>query len=244
MSTDTISPLRHRMIEEDMNARKLCAGTQSGHIRSCKRFAAFLKRSPDTATAEDIRRFELHLSETGTRICNRNRIMTGLRFLFRVTLRRLDLAAEIYHIREPQKIPLVMSPDENAAPAGRRTALAAAPMPVLRRPHDRHRDLCARMRAQAPAFAASRGNQDRHLMMLSPLIDGGPDTRFSCWFIAGSDGAHISSLDWSATPPSIGSAYGRATRFHPRKPGSFELKRARRPQSSNLSKPKPAAKSP
>ena len=45
-------------------------------------------------------------------ICTRNRIMTGLRFLFRVTLRRLDLAEEIYHIREPQKIPLVMSPDE------------------------------------------------------------------------------------------------------------------------------------
>ena len=64
------------------------------------------------ATAEDIRRFQLHLSETGMSICNRNRIMTGLRFLFRVTLRRLDLAAEIYHIREPQKIPLVMSPDE------------------------------------------------------------------------------------------------------------------------------------
>jgi hypothetical protein len=82
MSTDTISPLRLRMIE-DMNARKLCAGTQSGHIRSCKRFAAFLKRSPDTATAEDIRRFQLHLSETDTSIRNRNRIMTGLRFLFR-----------------------------------------------------------------------------------------------------------------------------------------------------------------
>jgi site-specific recombinase XerD len=111
MSTDTISPLRHRMIE-DMNARKLCAGTQSGHIRSCKRFAAFLKRSPDTATAEDIRRFQLHLSETGASICNRNRIMTGLRFLLRVTLRRLDLAAEIYHIREPQTIPQVMSRDE------------------------------------------------------------------------------------------------------------------------------------
>jgi integrase/recombinase XerD len=97
---------------EDMNARKLCAGTQRGHIRSCKRFAAFLKHSPDTATAEDIRRFQLHLAETGASIGNRNRIMTGLRFLFRVTLRRLDLAAEIYHIREPQKIPLVMSPDE------------------------------------------------------------------------------------------------------------------------------------
>ena len=111
MSTDTISPLRQRMIE-DMNARKLGTGTQRGHIRSCKRFAAFLKRSPDTATAEDIRRFQLHLSETGTSICNRNRIMTGVKFLLRVTLRRLDLAAEIYHIREPEKIPLVMSPDE------------------------------------------------------------------------------------------------------------------------------------
>src|SRR3979409_2571398 len=111
MGTDAISPLRQRMIE-DMDARKLCAGTQTGHIRSCKRFAAFLKRSPDTATAEDIRLFQLHLAETGVSISTRNCIMTGLRFLFRVTLRRLDLAAEIYHIREPQKIPLVMSRDE------------------------------------------------------------------------------------------------------------------------------------
>src|ERR1700687_750890 len=111
MTTEAITPLRQRMIE-DMNARKLCVGTQRGHVRSCKRFAAFLKRSPDTATAEDIRRFQLHLSETGVSICNRNRIMTGLRFLLRVTLRRLDRAAEIYHIREPQKIPLVMSQDE------------------------------------------------------------------------------------------------------------------------------------
>jgi integrase/recombinase XerD len=111
MSMDTVSPLRQRMIE-DMNARKLGAGTQKGHIRSCKQFAEFLKQSPDTVTAEDIRRFQLHLAETGTSICNRNRIMTGVKFLLRVTLRRLDLAAEIYHIREPQKVPQVMSPDE------------------------------------------------------------------------------------------------------------------------------------
>ena len=111
MSTDTVSPLRQRMIE-DMNARKLCAGTQRGHIRGCKRFAAYLKRSPETATAEDIRQFQLHLAEASLSICTRNQIMTGLRFLLRITLRRLDLAAEIYHIREPQKIPLVMSPDE------------------------------------------------------------------------------------------------------------------------------------
>ena len=111
MTTEAITPLRQRMIE-DMNARKLCAGTQRGHILSCKRFAAFIKRSPDTATLDDIRRFQLHLIETGVSICNRNRIMTGLRFLLRVTLRRSDLAEEVYHIREPQKLPLVMSVEE------------------------------------------------------------------------------------------------------------------------------------
>ena len=111
MTTEAITPLRQRMIE-DMRSRKLCAHTQRSHIYSCKRLAAFLKRSPDTATSEDLRLFQLHLAETGMSICNRNRIMTGVRFLFRVTLRRLDLAAEIYHLREPQKIPQVMSPDE------------------------------------------------------------------------------------------------------------------------------------
>ena len=57
---------------------KLRAGTQRGYIGSCKQFAAFLKRSPDTATSEDIRRFQLYLAETGASICNRNRVMTGL----------------------------------------------------------------------------------------------------------------------------------------------------------------------
>src|SRR6266404_5827339 len=70
MSTESVTPLRQRMIE-DMNARKLCAGTQRGHIRSCKQFAAFVKRSPDTATLEDIRLFQLHLAETDVSICTR-----------------------------------------------------------------------------------------------------------------------------------------------------------------------------
>src|SRR5213080_2610692 len=124
MTTKAITPLRQRMIE-DMNARKLCAGTQKGHIRSCKRFAAFLKQSPETATFEDIRRFQLHLAETGVSICTRNGIMTGLKFLLRVTLRRLDLAADIYHIREPQKIPLVMSQDETLCLLAVATSLKA-----------------------------------------------------------------------------------------------------------------------
>ena len=76
MTTEAITPLRQRMIE-DMTARKLGPHTQRSHISSCKRFAAFLKRSPDTATCEDIRGFQLHLADTGMSICNRNRIMTG-----------------------------------------------------------------------------------------------------------------------------------------------------------------------
>src|SRR5215469_11161129 len=93
--TNTVSPLRQRMIE-DMTARKLTPHTQRSHIYSCQRFAAWLKRSPDTATADEVRGFQLYLIESGASICNRNRIMTGVRFLFRVTLRRHDLAAEIW----------------------------------------------------------------------------------------------------------------------------------------------------
>jgi site-specific recombinase XerD len=122
--TNTVSPLRQRMIE-DMAARKLNPHTQRGHIHSCKRFAAWLKRSPDTATPDEVRLFQLHLIESGTNICNRNRIMTGVKFLLRVTLRRLDLAAEIYHIREPRKIPQVMSPDETRRVLAVATSLKA-----------------------------------------------------------------------------------------------------------------------
>jgi len=65
------------------------------------------------ATADDVRNFQLFLIEDeGLTICNRNRIMTGVKFLLKVTLRRHDLAAEIYHLKEPQKVPVVLSPGE------------------------------------------------------------------------------------------------------------------------------------
>lgn len=97
---------------EDMNARGLSVGSQRAHIRSCKRFAVFLKRSPETSSREDIRRFQLHLAEDKVSITTRNVTMSGVKFLFRVTLRRLDLAEEIYHLNEPQKVPVVMSVNE------------------------------------------------------------------------------------------------------------------------------------
>jgi len=75
MSTDTtVSPLRQRMIE-DMRARKLGPHSQRSHIHSCRRFAAFLKRSPDTATPDDVRRFQLYLVESGLSAPNEPRIL-------------------------------------------------------------------------------------------------------------------------------------------------------------------------
>src|SRR6201993_944307 len=177
MSTVTVSPLRQRMIE-DMNARKLCAQTQRGHIHSCRRFAAFLKRSPDTATAEDIRRFQPHLSETGVSICNRNRIMTGVKFLLRVTLRRLDLAAEVYHIREPQKIPQVMSPDETRRVLAVATSLKARVMLSLGYGCGLRASEVVRLKVKHIDSAQkiirieqSKGRKDRNVMLSPEMID-------------------------------------------------------------------------
>ena len=110
-TTTTISPLRQRLLE-DMTARRLGRHSQRSHLHSCLRFAAFLGRSPETATPDDVRLFQLHLIQSGLKIPNRNRIMTGVRFLFRVTLRRLDLVSEVYHMSEPYKVPLILSQDE------------------------------------------------------------------------------------------------------------------------------------
>src|SRR5262245_51007483 len=108
---DAGSPLRQRMID-DMVARKLAAGTQRGHVFACKQFAAYLGRSPETATPDDVRGFQRHLIDSGRSIHYRNRIMTGVKFLLKVTMRRHDLVAEIYHLREPEVIAVVLAPEE------------------------------------------------------------------------------------------------------------------------------------
>jgi len=106
-----ITPLRARMIA-DMTARNLGPASQSNHLRACKRFAAWLGRTPETATPDDVKGFQQYLIESGMSICTRNQTMTGVKFLFRVTLRRHDLVAEIFHLREPDRVPLVLSQKE------------------------------------------------------------------------------------------------------------------------------------
>jgi integrase/recombinase XerD len=174
--TNTVSPLRKRMIE-DMSARKLNPHTQRSHIYSCKRFAAWLKRSPDTATPDEVRLFQLYLIESGMSICNRNRIMTGVRFLFRVTLRRHDLAAEIWHIKEPERLPPVLCPEEIKRVLTMATSLKARAMLTLAYGCGLRAGEVVRLRAgdidseqKIIRIVQSKGRKDRRVMLPAVLL--------------------------------------------------------------------------
>ncbi len=93
-SNHPVSPLRQRMLE-DMHMRKLAPKTQQSYIRAVSRFAKYLGRSPDTATAEDLRRYQLHLVDAGTSPITLNATITGLKFLFDVTLGHGDVLAKM-----------------------------------------------------------------------------------------------------------------------------------------------------
>ena len=120
VSTSAVTPLRQRMID-DMRMRKLGEKTQSGYIRAVRHLAAFLGRSPDTATIEDLRRFQLHLVDRGTSPITLNATITGLKFFFEITLDRGELIAKMQHVRVPQTLPVVLSREEVAR------LIAAAP---------------------------------------------------------------------------------------------------------------------
>lgn len=107
----SISPLRQRMLE-DMSLRGLREETQRDYIRFVRSFAAFLKRSPDSATAEDIRRFQVHQAESGVQPPTVNSSVSALRFLFTVTLDRPDLARRFVLVRQARKLPNVLSAEE------------------------------------------------------------------------------------------------------------------------------------
>ena len=113
MTDEAMSPLRRRMIE-DMTIRKLAPKTQQGYIRTIKDFAAFLGRSPDTASFEDVRRFQLHLAANGAHIPILNHTVAALRFFFKITLRRSDIIEHTTFLHEPRKLPVVLSPEEVA----------------------------------------------------------------------------------------------------------------------------------
>ena len=127
MTDEAMSPLRRRMIE-DMTIRKLSPKTQQGYIRTIKNLAAFLGRSPDKASFEDVRGFQLHLAQSGVGTGALNTTVAALRFFFRVTLKRSAIIEHTAFIHGPRKLPVVLSPDEVAR------FLDAAPAPVCAAP--------------------------------------------------------------------------------------------------------------
>ncbi len=113
MTDRTISPLRRRMTE-DMTIRGFTPSTQRGYLAAVENFTAFLGRSPDGATAEDLRRYQLHMRSNGAPATTMNAAVSALRFFFGVTLGRDDANQGMTTVREPSKLPVVLSPEEVA----------------------------------------------------------------------------------------------------------------------------------
>jgi integrase/recombinase XerD len=111
MSEKPISPLRARMMQ-DMAVRNFVADTQREYIRAVKKLAAFLGRSPDTATAEDLRGFQVHLTQTGANPPTINATVTALRFFFKVTLDRPETTRHLVFVFEPRKLPRILPPED------------------------------------------------------------------------------------------------------------------------------------
>jgi site-specific recombinase XerD len=121
MHDKPISPLRQRLID-DMTARRYCEKAQKAYVRHVRTFTAFLDRSPDTATKEDLRRFQRHLAQQPISPRSINAAIAALRFFFTVTLEQPDLVRPLRTVNKPRRAPVVLSQEEvsrllEAAPA-------------------------------------------------------------------------------------------------------------------------------
>ena len=175
MTDEAMSPLRRRMIE-DMTIRKLAPRTQQGYIRTVKNFAVFLGRSPDTASFEDVRRFQLHLAESGADTPTLNHAVSALRFFFRVTLKRYAIVEHTHFIHEPCKLPVVLSQQEvarllDAAPGLKyKAALSVAYGAGLRAAEVVSLKVCdIDSKRMVIRVEQGKGRKDRNVM-LSPLL--------------------------------------------------------------------------
>ena len=179
MTAETMSPLRRRMID-DMRIRGMGASQQRSHIRSVREFAGFLGRSPDTATADDIRAWQLKLVDDGVSISMFNTRLLALRFFFGFTCGREDLKRHMPLRRQPSTLPTVLSPEEVAA------VLKAAPGPGLKYRAALSLSYGAGLRASEVCGLTSadidsdrmlirvvqgKGSKDRHVMLSPALLD-------------------------------------------------------------------------
>ena len=177
MSTEAVSPLRQRMIE-DMVIRQFGEHTKHDYIRQIREFTAFLGRSPDRAEPEDLRRYQLHLASLGASYSRMNMAGTALRFFFHVTLGRAGFGDRMARIPTPDRLPVVLSPEEVAlllahAPSLKyRAALSVAYGCGLRISEIAHLKITdidsARMLIRVEQ---GKGRKDRYVMLSPDLLD-------------------------------------------------------------------------
>ncbi len=176
--TDTrISPLRQRMID-DMTIRKMASKTQAAYIRAVKNFTIFLGRSPDTASSEDLRRFQLHLASSGVSAPTQNATVTALRFFFAVTLGRRGATDHLPFVRQPRKLPVVLSLDEVARLLGAAPNLKyKAALSVAYGAGLRASEVVSLKLADIDStrmvirVEQGKGRKDRYAMLSPPLLD-------------------------------------------------------------------------
>ena len=186
MTNGNISPLRRRMTE-DMTVRGFTAGTQGGYLAAVENFTAFLGRPPDRSDAEDLRRYQLHMRSIGASATSMNAAVSALRFFFGVTLGRGDAQAGMTTVREPRRLPVVLSPEEvarllDAAPGLKyRAALSIAYGAGLRASEVVSLKLAdidsSRMVIRVEQ---GKGRKDRYAMLSEPLLD-----LLRAWWLAG-----------------------------------------------------------
>ncbi len=171
------SPLRRRMAE-DMTVRGFTASTQRGYIRAVRDFTAFLGRSPDRAGPEDLRRYQLHMRSSGASATSMNAAVSALRFFFGVTLGRDDAQVGMTTVREPRRLPVILSPEEvrqllDAAPGLKyRAALSLAYGAGLRASEVvslKIRDIDSER--MVIRVEQGKGRKDRYAMLSEPLLD-------------------------------------------------------------------------
>src|SRR5271165_91319 len=179
-----VSALRQRMLE-DMAMRGLRSDTQHDYVRVVRSFAAFLGQPPDTATAEDLRRFQVHQRESGVQPPTINCSVWALRFFFTVTLDRPDLSRRLALARYPRKLPAVLSVEEvgqllEAAPGIKYQAILGTAYGAGLRVSevaslkvddiDNKRMLIRVEQGKEPAPAEAGGRKDRNAMLSPQLL--------------------------------------------------------------------------
>jgi integrase/recombinase XerD len=177
MRTESISPLRRRMIE-DMTVRNLSLTTREVYIHNVKKFSQYFGRSPDCLGLEDVRAYQVHLVSREIAWATLNQVVSSLRFFYGVTLGRKDLPERIAYARRPKTLPVILSPEEVAtfleAVESRRdrVALTTAYATGLRASEVVGLRICDIDRARMVIHVANGKGGKQRYVMLSPKLLG------------------------------------------------------------------------